>query len=566
MFCTPTGRDGRTPTGRDDFEFPQVGNVLYSHKQGRTPTARDDFVNNSDSGYDDSWVQAVGWRATGEKGLWYMTVERDWLVERALARVCRKGLDWIGACRKGFGLVPVERALDWPVERALDRCGGEACLMHARPTIFREYSNTEKANIDFWSIGLILERGGGFQLLNQLIDLILPSGFLVLLIGQQQGRGDVDVPLAPSICANDDGEASLRGAVLVFLWKPSVHIPFAPSVYASDDGEAVRVFLSIPSVDVPSAPSICVNNDGEASLQGAVRVFLSTPSVHISSAPSVYVNDDGKASLWGAVMIYIKDGLRIMRLLGGATGSRVWLPSVGYGFGLNWFGSADHGLDDRGVQGLRCHPRFVGERDQAADPLHEKLHRFSEGFLQTGLDSLRPNLPKQELVDQISGRFPFVLIGTKSLCPRRKGVIPACLSNLNGMKSKYHGGYERFDMEKDNSEKWRHAIFGNIQLIIQAIFWSNSSRHVFSDISNHLNLSHNNLSGPIPLGNQFPTFDESIYEGNPRLCGSPLLTKCEAATDEEDGDHRGHNGDDREDKYEKLGLFVSLSFGFIVGF
>ncbi|KAM7505311.1 hypothetical protein LguiB_004215 [Lonicera macranthoides] len=81
----------------------------------------------------------------------------------------------------------------------------------------------------------------------------------------------------------------------------SMHIPSAPSVYANDDGEAIRVFLSIPSVDVPSAPSICVNNDGEASLQGAVRVFLSTPSVHISSTASVYVNDDGKASLRGAV-------------------------------------------------------------------------------------------------------------------------------------------------------------------------------------------------------------------------------------------------------------------------
>ncbi|KAM7528424.1 hypothetical protein LguiB_031834 [Lonicera macranthoides] len=118
----------------------------------------------------------------------------------------------------------------------------------------------------------------------------------------------VDVPSAPSICANDDGEASLRGVVLVFLWKPSVHIPFAPSVYASNDREAVRVFLSIPSVDVPSAPSICVNNDGEASLQGAVRVFLSTPQL--------YMNDDGKANLRGAVMIYIKDGLRIMVLKG----------------------------------------------------------------------------------------------------------------------------------------------------------------------------------------------------------------------------------------------------------
>ncbi|KAM7502800.1 hypothetical protein LguiB_001704 [Lonicera macranthoides] len=72
---------------------------------------------------------------------------------------------------------------------------------------------------------------------------------------------------------------------------------------------------------------------------------------------------------------------------------------------------------------------------------------------------------------------------------------------------------------------------------------------------NHLNLSQNNLSGPIPSGNQLPMFDKTIYEGNPRLCGSPLLTKCEAATDEEDGDHRRHNGDDREDKYEKVSSF-----------
>ncbi|KAM7469242.1 hypothetical protein LguiA_007425 [Lonicera macranthoides] len=83
---------------------------------------------------------------------------------------------------------------------------------------------------------------------------------------------------------------------------------------------------------------------------------------------------------------------------------------------------------------------------------------------------------------------------------------------------------------------------------------------------NHLNLSHNNFSGPIPSGDQFPTFNESIYEGNPGLCGSPLLTKCKVATDEKDGDHRGHNGDDREDKYEKLQLFVSIALGFIIGF
>ncbi|KAM7465270.1 hypothetical protein LguiB_012832 [Lonicera macranthoides] len=47
-----------------------------------------------------------------------MTVERDWLVERALACVCRKGLD-LPVKRAWIGLVPVERALDWCLWKGL---------------------------------------------------------------------------------------------------------------------------------------------------------------------------------------------------------------------------------------------------------------------------------------------------------------------------------------------------------------------------------------------------------------------------------------------------------------
>ncbi|KAM7502833.1 hypothetical protein LguiB_001737 [Lonicera macranthoides] len=203
------------------------------------------------------------------------------------------------------------------------------------------------------------------------------------------------------------------------------------------------------------------------------------------------------------------------------------------------------------------------------------------------------------------------------------GPVPACFSNLNGMKSRNHSGYphvESFDM--DLVQKGRELTYNQlmIRFVIMIDLSSNnfsgdileeitnlsalvafnvsnnhltgkipqkigdmryletldlSSNHFSGQIPpgmssltflNHLNLSYNNLSGPIPLGNQFPTFNESIYEGNPGLCGSPLLTKCEASTDEEDGDNRGHNGDDKEDKYEKLGLFVSIALGFIVGF
>ena len=43
----------------------------------------------------------------------------------------------------------------------------------------------------------------------------------------------------------------------------------------------------------------------------------------------------------------------------------------------------------------------------------------------------------------------------------------------------------------------------------------------------YLNLSQNQLIGPIPQGGQFSTFQNSSFEGNLGLCGSPLSNKCE---------------------------------------
>ncbi|XP_038698972.1 receptor-like protein 15 [Tripterygium wilfordii] len=41
-------------------------------------------------------------------------------------------------------------------------------------------------------------------------------------------------------------------------------------------------------------------------------------------------------------------------------------------------------------------------------------------------------------------------------------------------------------------------------------------------------VAHNNLSGPLPdFKAQFGTFNDSCYEGNPLLCGSPLNNSCE---------------------------------------
>ena len=81
----------------------------------------------------------------------------------------------------------------------------------------------------------------------------------------------------------------------------------------------------------------------------------------------------------------------------------------------------------------------------------------------------------------------------------------------------------------------------------------------------HLNLSYNNLSGPIPSANQFLTFiDLSIYEGNPKLCGPPLITNCSLLPS--NGDTEAVDEDNEEFRFEKLWFYVSVVLGFIVGF
>jgi Leucine-rich repeat (LRR) protein len=43
------------------------------------------------------------------------------------------------------------------------------------------------------------------------------------------------------------------------------------------------------------------------------------------------------------------------------------------------------------------------------------------------------------------------------------------------------------------------------------------------------NVSNNNLEGPIPTGRQFNTFQNSSFDGNPKLCGSMLVHRCNSA-------------------------------------
>ncbi|PRQ30201.1 putative non-specific serine/threonine protein kinase [Rosa chinensis] len=80
----------------------------------------------------------------------------------------------------------------------------------------------------------------------------------------------------------------------------------------------------------------------------------------------------------------------------------------------------------------------------------------------------------------------------------------------------------------------------------------------------HLNLSHNNLTGRIPLGNQLQTLDDSsIYKDNPLLCGHPL-SKCPEEGD--DVPHAEDNKDHADVSENKLGFYISVVLGFVIGF
>uniref|UniRef100_A0ACD6A1K1 Uncharacterized protein n=1 Tax=Avena sativa TaxID=4498 RepID=A0ACD6A1K1_AVESA len=76
-----------------------------------------------------------------------------------------------------------------------------------------------------------------------------------------------------------------------------------------------------------------------------------------------------------------------------------------------------------------------------------------------------------------------------------------------------------------------------------------------------LNLSYNNLSGTIPYGNQLRTLDdqESIYIGNPGLCGPPLTRNC-SETEKPPVDSEEHEG-----MTDVVSFYLSMCLGFLVG-
>ncbi|PWA49631.1 leucine-rich repeat protein [Artemisia annua] len=82
-----------------------------------------------------------------------------------------------------------------------------------------------------------------------------------------------------------------------------------------------------------------------------------------------------------------------------------------------------------------------------------------------------------------------------------------------------------------------------------------------------LDLSDNNLSGRIPTSTQLQSFGASSYNGNPALCGLPLLNVCpEDIVPQIPQTTPGTNVTGDQDRLITQGFFISLSIGSAFGF
>ncbi|VAI68821.1 unnamed protein product [Triticum turgidum subsp. durum] len=75
----------------------------------------------------------------------------------------------------------------------------------------------------------------------------------------------------------------------------------------------------------------------------------------------------------------------------------------------------------------------------------------------------------------------------------------------------------------------------------------------------YMNLSYNTLSGRIPTGNQFQTFDASNYIGNIALCGYPLTNNCTGNSSS------GPTHVDHRDGSDDISIYLGLAVGYILG-
>ncbi|KAJ4723431.1 Leucine-rich repeat receptor-like protein kinase family protein [Melia azedarach] len=119
------------------------------------------------------------------------------------------------------------------------------------------------------------------------------------------------------------------------------------------------------------------------------------------------------------------------------------------------------------------------------------------------------------------------------------GEIPATLADLKGLRS--------LNLSNNNLEGHIPSSLSNL-IVLESLDLSHNK--LSGEIPQQLgeltalavfDVSHNNLTGRIPGGTQFTTFNRTSFDGNPGLCGEPLLRKCESSETSQEEDTRSES-------------------------
>ncbi|KAI4980117.1 hypothetical protein ZWY2020_016870 [Hordeum vulgare] len=156
---------------------------------------------------------------------------------------------------------------------------------------------------------------------------------------------------------------------------------------------------------------------------------------------------------------------------------------------------------------------FVGQFPSTTWKAMENLRALNAsnnsftGQIPTQLCSTFPSLEMLDLCfNKFSGRVPPGLGDCSKLRELRAGFnrlsgqIPQSICNLTNLQV--------LDLSSNN-------LTGAIPAALNTL-----------NFLSKFNISSNDLEGPIPSGGQFNTFQNSSFNGNPKLCGSMLTHKC----------------------------------------
>ncbi|KAI3468600.1 hypothetical protein Pfo_025263 [Paulownia fortunei] len=178
--------------------------------------------------------------------------------------------------------------------------------------------------------------------------------------------------------------------------------------------------------------------------------------------------------------------------------------------------------------------------------LHESLSEVMKGvelgYTTTLVYVVNLDLSSNHLVGEIPSELTSLtgLLGLNLSHNHLEGKIPEKIGDLESLES--------LDLSRNN-------LFGMIP----------ESLSNLTSLS-HLNLSNNNLSGQIPTGPQLQTLDDpSIYDGNPELCGAPLLKKCHKDEASKAPNVENHAAAD-EDRDDEICFYAVIIGGFATGF